>query len=190
MLRETKGQTTIYGQSMSSILEAKCSAGQLADYTGVSPENLQNWLKRKLIMGHRTIEGGGVQGRHRQFTFFNVSEVSIAKALIDLKLNTADAFAAAWDYAHVSGGGMSFDLPNRIPGLPFHHDFGDTLFAVGSKRSFELPLNGPNSEKLYWTFRRHVGDDMLIVNASEVFRRVTRAMGHDFRMVLDDAYGG
>src|SRR6056297_1888335 len=102
------------------IQEHTFSAGEVTKAADISASTLQNWIKRSVIIGHRDIKGGGSQGRHRRFSWFNVMEISIAAALV--KTGVTDlprAFDAAQKIAHTG------DFPRR-PGFPFHHNHGDT----------------------------------------------------------------
>ncbi|MCE6960564.1 MerR family transcriptional regulator [Cereibacter sphaeroides] len=172
------------------------SASQVSELTGVSNDNIQNWIKRKLIVGHREIKGGGSQGRHRRFTFHNVMEIALIAALSEAGLSASDAARAAPMFAHTSGGGTFEDTPARDPGLPFHFKHGWTYFAVGRERTTE-ELWKPGEE--YDTFGRiieKVGEAFTVVNVTRIFDLVCarlQAMTGEMQTfhpskLLDEAY--
>lgn len=170
-------------------LNATFSASELSNLTDARADSIQNWIKRKLIIGHRDIQGGGSQGRHRRFTFFNVMEVAIAQKMIDMHMGAKEAFAASASFAHVGGGGDVFDLPERFPGLPFHHNHGETVFGIAGERTFEELWTHDKSRDTYGNLRTYLRSDHFItVNASEAFNTVcARLRYHPFE-VLDSAY--
>ncbi|KZX95340.1 MULTISPECIES: hypothetical protein [unclassified Sulfitobacter] len=165
------------------------SASEVSNLTGARPESIQNWVKRKLIVGHRKIEGGGSQGKHRRFTFFNVMEIAMAQTLMDMHMGAKEAFTAAAQFAHSSGGGDDFGLPKRDPALPFHHHYGDTIFGVAGERTFEELWESGSTRDTYGKLRQHLGSEhFLTVNASEVFNTVCARMQYHPFEVLDAAY--
>jgi len=101
------------------------TTGQVVAATGVANESLQNWLKRELIVGQKAIEGGGSKGRQRRYSFFNVIEIAMAKALIDAGLTALEpAFHAAHVFAHTGDS-------RRLPACPFNQRPGYTLLLAG-----------------------------------------------------------
>lgn len=164
------------------------SASEVSELTGARPESIQNWMKRDLIVGHRKITGGGSQGRHRRFSFFNVMEIAIAQTLIELHMGTKEAFAASARFAHAGGGG-GFGLPERLPGLPFHHNHGYTIFGAVGDRAFEEIWQPGSARDTYGNLRKHLhSEHFLTINASQVFGTVCVRMRFHPNEVLDAAY--
>lgn len=165
------------------------SASEAASASGVSVESIQTWLKRKLIVGHRNIEGGGSQGRHRRFTFNNVMEIAVAKAIIDMGVSTKQAFTASNSFAHTGGGGEVFSLPDRQPSLPFHHNHGDTIMGIAGLRSFEELYKSGEDYDTFGRLRHHLqSEHFLALNVSEIFGHVCVRMNLHSRKVLDAVY--
>lgn len=174
---------------LSETIRKTFSAAEVSDMTGARPDSIQNWIKRKLIVGHRDIQGGGSQGRHRQFTFENVMEIAIARAIIQMNCGAKEAFAASSQFAHVGGGGATFSLPNRFPGLPFHHSHGDTLFGIAGNRTFETAWSSGGTRDTYKDFRYFLQSDHFItVNVSTVFQAVCAHFKYHPSKILDAAY--
>lgn len=157
------------------LLNMKFSASQVSELTLVPGASIQNWVKRKLIVGHRGIaggiEGGGSQGRHRQFSYFNVIEISLLNELVAAGLSPSDAAGAASTFAHTGGKGAEAQQLDRVPGLPFHFNHGETILAVGAdKDRVATELWDPGSN--YDTFgqiRHAVGASFTAIDASQVF---------------------
>lgn len=184
-----------------SLYDMKFTAAQVSEITGVSANNLQNWVKRKLIIGQNTFDGGGSQGRHRQFNLYALMQLALTEDLARAGLETSIAAKAAASFSHVGGGGEVFDLPERNPGFPFHQRFGETIFGVGPDgRTFEElweSTKGPGEARrdTYGNLRQALGNTFMTVNASEIFNRVCGGIGvvmrsRDFHpyKVLDEAY--
>lgn len=174
-----------------TIFSAKFSTGQVVEAAGVAHETLQNWMKRDLVIGHKQIEGGGSQGRHRQFSFFNVMEIAVAKALIDVGMTDLQAaFRAADAFAHAGQGPLP-GTPERAPGCPFKDAPGITLIVANKDWSDEIFLSPTDSAmKLYADiFSRRIGNaGAVILNASDVFDRVTSRLGYHPDEVMGAAY--
>lgn len=187
------------------LLNMTFTTSQVSEITGVSADAVQNWIKRGLIVGHRptgeaTFEGGGSQGRHRQFSYFAVMQFAMAGALVKATVGAADAAKGAVEFAHIGGGGKVFGLPDRLPGLPFHHNRGETVFGFTPSRSFEelWEADKPdgNGRDTFGHLRRILGPTFVVVDASEVFRSVCAGIGRltgqprdfEYRKLLDEAY--
>lgn len=173
---------------LNSTIHQTFSASEMAELAQVRPDSIQNWLKRDLIVGHRGITGGGRQGKHRRFSFSNVMEVAISQTLIGMHLGAKEAFAVSWQFAHAAGGATS-NLPARLPGLPFHHNHGETIFGVFQGRTCEEVWSPAGGRDTYGELRRQLhADHFLTVNASEVFNLVCARMKYHPYKVLDAAY--
>ena len=171
-----------------STLNGIFSASEVSNLTGARPESIQNWVKRKLIVGHRKIEGGGSQGKHRRFTFFNVMEISMAQALMEMHMGAKEAFAAAAQFAHGEGGAVA-GLPLRLAALPFHPSHGYTIFGVAGERTFEEIWMPGSDRDTYAKLRHHLGaDHFLTVNATKIFNEVCDRMQCSPIEVLDATY--
>lgn len=144
--------------------QSKFSTRQVLAAAGVSNDNLQNWLRRGLVIGQEKIGGGGGQGHHRQFSFFNVIEIAAAKALIDAGMGNLEAvFYAANLFAHTGEDG-------RIPGCPFNTAPGYTLLVAwpdGANVLFLSPKDGALA--LYTTLVSNNRIGATFANVSRVF---------------------
>ncbi|MFC3060362.1 MerR family transcriptional regulator [Paenirhodobacter populi] len=175
-----------------NIFHAKFSTSQITEATGVNNDTLQNWLKRQLIIGQKDIVGGGSQGRHRQYSFFNLIEIAAAKALVDAGMgDLKSAFKAANMFAHTGGGPLG-GTPERVPGCPFNKCPGITLLVAGPGWSDEVFM-APNDSalKLYTdlVFKAPAGrEGCIFVNMSDVFDRVVVRVGYRPVEVLGIAY--
>ncbi len=173
------------------------SAHEVAAATNVAPATLQNWLKRGVIVGHRdNIEGGGIQGNRRRFSFYAVMQIAIASALIEASggMDIKAAFEAAMIFAHSGhGGGAGYageekNEPERCPAHPYHFSLGKTLLAtVGGNTT--VVLNDPIGDTfgmIGHKLRRAIG--FTVIDASAVFDRVCGALGEHPNVVMDAAY--
>lgn len=167
-------------------------AGEVAKAAGIAPATLQNWVKRGVIIGHRTgmseIEGGGSQGRHRRFSWHNIMEIATAAALI--KVGVSDltcAFSAAAVFAHSGHGDSSTGL-RRDPGTPYDLEHGRTLMFVAGDRSKIIQYQ-PGQDCLA-TGRSLLGspEGFVVIDLLDVFDRVCVSLGLHPNKVLDLAY--
>jgi len=177
-----------------NIFHHQFSTGQVVAATGVTNAALQSWLRRNLIVGHKTtapIEGGGTPGAHRKFSFFNVMEIAIAKALTDTGLKDIDAaMKAAMHFAH-SGHAAVGDNPGRMPSLPFdwRQPPRKTILCVAGERSTVTYWRPGNND--FWVIARHqLGnpEGFVALEINPVFERVVANLGYDYRDVLEIAY--
>jgi len=172
------------------ILEDRFTTGQVLDATCLPNHTLQSWLKRDLLIGKpgAPIEGGGVSGAHRRFTFFTVMEIAIAKELIETGLSAANAIKAAQHFAHV-GEGPVYGNPERWPSLPFLN-FGmaaRTLLCVSGDKSIEI-LWELKTDVIPTIRSRLRSTSFIVLEVDEVFDRVVKRLGHDPRAVMAEAY--
>lgn len=190
-----------YKEGIMEISTNTYSAHDVAAAAQVSPATLQNWLKRGVIVGHGNdaIEGGGIQGKHRRFSFFALMQISVAAALIEASggMQIKQAFYAAMTFAHsghVASGwtgddGISDDdEPSRHASYPYHFRHGKTLLAtVGGKTAILLENgSGDTFGNIRAALQRATG--FTIIDAGEVFDRVCAALGEHPNTVLDAAY--
>jgi hypothetical protein len=183
-----------------NIFHAQFSTGQVVEATGVLNATLQSWIKRNIIVAQPPegaaaeagITGGGTPGMHRRFSFFNVMEIAIAKALIDAGLGELEnAFKAARHFAHIGQGEISANHPARVPGCPYDNAgmAATTLVAVRGDRSMEhLWKVGTDPIPVIWgTLETREG--FTLIDAGVVFERVVSALGYDPVRIMALAYG-
>jgi hypothetical protein len=170
-------------------------AGRVAEVTGLNPGALQNHLSRKVVIGHREglapIEGGGANGVRRKFTFENVMEIAIAKALTDAGVSDLEvAYRAASRFSHFAHGPVG-KVPGRLPSFPFKS--GRTLLVVTG--SFARVFHWePTKTDFLAIIRSELGRDLghvegfTLVDCSAVFDRVVQALGFIPPDVIAQAY--
>lgn len=181
-----------------NIFHRQFSTGQVVAATGVSNASIQSWLKRDLVIGHKSaasvegagaapIEGGGSPGAHRRFSFYNVMEIATAKALLDAGLGSvSDAFKAGTRFAHISTGQIPGIGPERLPGLPFPGACFTVLCVRGGNAVIDRWT--PQSD-FYANVRNRLGKGFVVLEVNPIFEKVTNELGHDYRDVLELAYG-
>lgn len=205
MIAPMIGQATIKGDPMQLFL-MKFTTPQVTEITGLPNDTIQNWIKRGSIIGHRPgaelgITGGGSQGRHRQFSFFAVMQFALTGALVKLGIGATEAAKMAEGFCHAGGDGEVFGLPYRDPGLPFHHNHGETLYAACGSQSAEAIWQGhlPSDKRTrdaMGDLSQRLGPMFVVVNVSKLFLQVcagiARVTGNprDFHpyKLLDEAY--
>lgn len=172
-----------------SIFHRRFLNAEIVLSTGVTNDQLQNWMKRGLIIGQDGVEGGGGPGRHRTFSFFNLMEVAIAKALIDAGQGDLQiATRTAKFFAHTGDGALP-GKPARLPGLPFYVPNSKTLIISGAKRSEEYLLTGKDRPlSLYAAIMAH-GSGATVIDASKVFQEVMTILDISAHFTLKEAYG-
>ena len=180
-----------------SILDTKFPTAQVTHAAEIDGVTLQNWFRRGHIRGEtgakQMIEGGGVQGRSRVFSWAAMMEVSIAARLIDVGCGAARAFEVAQLFSDGGDGGLHWEeegneLPERKPGLPYHYRHGETILTLcGEEAEIILTKDGDLNLTMY---RRADGRARALValNVSEVFQLVALRLGVDAREILDQAY--
>ena len=166
-----------------NILIQQYLASTTAAAANVAPATLQNWLKRKLIVGHRDeIEGGGVQGKHRHFSFNAMMQIAVANALLDASggMEIKAALDAAMVFAH-SGD------EKRLPGHPYHYKDGDTFLATyGGRTAILTKVDDDFVSQILEHLAQPPG--FVVVNVSKVFQRVCAVLDVHPYDVLDAAY--
>lgn len=176
-----------------TIFHAQFSTGQVVAATGVSNPTLQTWLKRNLIVGQKgaEISGGGSPGAHRRYSFFNVMEIAVTKALVDVGLDVSDAVKAAMHFAH-SGQTAIGDRRSRLPSLPYDTRLDPcfTVLCVAGEKSRTLPWVPGAAEDVVVLARHFLGNPLgfVILQIDPIFEAVTRSLEYDYRDVLDIAY--
>lgn len=180
------------------ILHREFSASEVSQIADVSPANLQLWLKRDLLIGHKQvpeheIEGGGSRGKHRRFRWYSVMEAALAGVLISHGFPPAKAFPAVGMFAHASDGGSHWTGeapgPLRLPGLPFHHKHGPTYLYIAGDQSFTVCRSVPEfSEE---RARNILGNALAytVIDTSELFNHMSARLGIRPYGALDEIYG-
>lgn len=172
-----------------SVFQRRFSNAEIVAATGITNDQLQNWMKRGLIIGQKDIDGGGSPGRHRSFSFFNVMEVAIAKAIIDAggMSDLKDVFRAAHHFAHFGEGELP-GKPARRPSVPFNTPMSKTLLLAGRGWSDEILLTGSDSVmRLSASILRAGG--CTVVDASAAFYNALNRLGIEPSAVMHEAYG-
>ncbi|MBF2717502.1 hypothetical protein [Agrobacterium vitis] len=176
------------------IWNEKFSTGQVIKATGVSNHTLQSWLKRGVIIGHKgksDIEGGGSPGLHRRFSYFNVMEIAVAKALLDCGVtDLALAFKAAATFSHTGDGPLP-GSPQREPGMPCdtrHAIYGRTLLCVSGERH-HIAFWQPGTDVMA-VIRNELGRPIAftVLDTNDLFDRVVGALGYHPEAVYEQSY--
>ena len=176
-----------------NIFHAKFSTGQVTAAAGVSNAVLQSWLKRGVILGQNReaeIEGGGSPGIHRRFSFFNVMEIAIAKALIDGGLtDLANAFAAGRYFAHVGAGEIG-NTPLRLPSMPYNSagESGMTLLCVSGDKAKTVYYRPSQDVIPNVVYSLSQDFSFFTLGIDPIFDRVTVNLGYHPEDVLALAY--
>lgn len=155
-------------------------ASQAAEYAGVKPRTLQDWVGRNLVLGHR-VDGGGGKGRNRHFHFTTVLAIACANAAVRSGIVPAKAFKA------VEGLAMSAD--ERHPGLPYRQDVGETFLVMAEGRA-EVACNDIPDKAITAAIRKMDAPACYtILNVSQMFGEVCARMGiEDPGKALDEVY--
>lgn len=175
-----------------SVYAKEYQTGDVLKAAGINNAALQNYLRRNLIVGHKDIKGGGGSGtgNRRLYTFSNLMEVAMAKALMDagMKGSAKDAFLAAQRFSH-SGKSATDRTPERKPGLPFYPCHGLTIFGVSQERAAIIPAT-PDTDSLS-LIRSELNDPtgFVVVVADDVFARVCGALRRLPSDVFAEEYG-
>jgi hypothetical protein len=148
--------------------------------SGATNASLQTWLRRELIIGQKDVPKPGSPSTKRSFSFFNVMEIAAAKALIDAGVLAAPAFRAAHRFAHFAGG-------NRLPALPAPGDVKTVLCVAGDHAKVLMWEPGAD---LFIDARHHLLRPLafVVLDMSELFDRVSLALGYDPRDILEQEY--
>lgn len=169
------------------LLNRTFSAQSVALAAGATAKQISDWCSQGQIVGQREPLG---RGQKRQFSFFNVMEVSIALSLMEIGVRSpADAFRVAQTYSHTGGGGEGpwVDSPRqseRLPGLPFHYRSGETLaFVAGRKCLIDTDSDVLRAMSFLGNF-----DGVIVLNVSRIFALTMRRLGLEHVDVLDQAY--
>lgn len=171
------------------LLQREFSAQAVAMATGATAKQISDWCNQGQIVGQREPLG---RGHKRTFSFFNVMEVAVALALMEIGVRApADAFRAAQGFAHAGGSGEARWADSatenvRIPGLPYHYSRMETFAFVAGREC--LITTDPNV-KTAMDALGNVGG-LLVVNVSGVFADVMHRLGLGHAEVLDALYMG
>tara|TARA_R110002020_G_scaffold134329_2_gene299861 strand:+ start:280 stop:873 length:594 start_codon:yes stop_codon:yes gene_type:complete len=174
-----------------SILNRTFSLAEMSMLSNTNAQTIKAWYGKGFPV-KSGVTGGGGAGQRREFSFFSAIEVTIAAALSATIGGARDMqwiFERARSYAHAADGGATFDLPERLPGLPFHHSFGETIFAVSSARTCEVIWKPGSGHDTFGQIRNLCNSDHFIsLNTSKVFNAFCARIGLDAREILDAEY--
>jgi hypothetical protein len=181
-----------------NLMTSRFSSGDIIRAADISNANLQSWLKRDIITG-QGIAGAGSPGKHRSFSWFNLTEIATAAALMHVGLSSPqDAFRAAQQFSHGSDGGtpwgaddaLADDEPHRWAGLPFDMALGETyLYVSGTKSAVLLHRDGAMDIA---AVRRALDAPLgfVALNLTQLFLDVTHRLGIDGGTTLAAIYSG
>lgn len=168
------------------IFEEEFSTGQVCVAADVRNATLQSWINREVPVGHKTgsrIEGGGSPGNYRRFSFFNVMEIAVGRALTDLGVDLHRAFEAAALFAHF--GEPAGDL-QRVPGVPFDGAVR-TLLCVSRDQVTIVPWR-PGEDIISGLRAAGAPLALTILEVDPIFEAVVSSLGHDPEQVKASAY--
>lgn len=162
--------------------------GQIASAIDASPQTIKAWLHKEIVTGHRKITGGGGAGKRRNFTFHNVMEFAVAKAIMDVgfQRDAEKAFNAATVFAHTGSGEIDGYQENRMPSFPYYDGF--TLLCTSGKKTRVLQHDPGNDilPNIRNELLRPVS--FITVDMSNVFDGVVTALGYHPQEQIDLAY--
>jgi hypothetical protein len=161
---------------------------EIANAIGASPQTIKAWLHKGIVLGNREITGGGGAGNRRNFTFHNLMEFAVAKAIMEIgfQRDAETAFKAAAGFAHVGHESTDGLHAERLPGFPFYEGF--TLLCTSGEHT-TVVQHDPGSDQLTnirINLRRPMG--FLVIDMSEVFERTVSALGYHPQEQIDLAY--
>ena len=174
-----------------NIFQETFSTGKVVKAANITNAKLQSWMRRDLIVGHRKkapIGGGGAPGSSREFSYFNVMEIAVAEAVLQVgSQSVEEAFHIAMGFAHM-GNGASFwageeepPLP-RDPGMPFNphvHPGCQTLLCVAGTASVTVPWKPGSDAYIDARHKLHNPASMVIIEIDPIYERVVKALGHN-----------
>ncbi|MEY8838889.1 hypothetical protein AB9K41_07635 [Cribrihabitans sp. XS_ASV171] len=176
------------------ILESEYPLSHASELLGVKPRTLQSWVQ---FMPSERVEGGGVKGSHRRFSFFALIQAATAQKLIALGVSASRAFEYAAEFANFggmeTGGWVGGPRPAmRNPSMPFHYALGDTYLCADASQAIVLRV--PKGETLDAIVARSDLDGSAYIRLDmwPIFCGVVRKLSDDYRApfaLLDDAYG-
>ncbi|SEJ87825.1 hypothetical protein MAA5396_03560 [Marinovum algicola] len=166
------------------LLDHTWKASAAAHNAGVTPNQLQIWLKRKLPLG-TGIDGGGSQGSHRLFNFRNIMEFAVAHALTLQGFSVADAFSVAAKVAYTTTRERGLVL--REAGFPFPECEGVSFLAITGGDALTSDVLTADRLMLHPALRGSA-DAVTLLNVSKVFRDVCNRIGDNPSEVLNAVY--
>lgn len=182
------------------ILNRTYTAQDVSEVADIPAKNIANWADRSLIIPINSDDLG--KGRAREYSWNTLMQTVCAAEFMELGFSSPkDALTVALHFAHFGKGQSGWvgepaaDRAIRLPGLPFHHMRGITMFYIAKDQSAILLHRIWNKEPFadgYFRLRdqlrgarAHIALDM-----TEIFKAVCQRLGEDYRVVLDDAYRG
>ncbi len=175
------------------LLQRKFTAQSVALATGTTSKQISDWTNQGLIIGQRGSLG---RGHRREFNWYNVIEVALANALMEIGVRSpSDAFRAAQEFAHLGHTEVTWEgeeptglSQHRLPGLPFHFVVGDTFLCVAGAASVVALDDGENLSVASLGRQLGKAGGFIAINVTRVFFEVARRMALDGREVLDSIY--
>lgn len=129
-------------------MEHRFQLGQVAEILDTSPQTIKGWLHRGLVVGYAEeggeplIEGGAATRTRRSFSINAVMQMAVLKQLIDFGMRDTERMVrASAAFAHTGGGASGWiggtpDLRGqRLPGMPYHFNYGRTFLVIGKASS-------------------------------------------------------
>ena len=164
-----------------TILERKFTAQEVAEAAGIQSRSVADWATRGLIVGHGP--GSTGRGKPREFTFEQAMQIALAAHLMEAGIKSPKiAFHIAMRFAH-SGD------DSRNPGMPFHHNRGETWLIVSGDHSRIVLADEHGMIAPERAFPQSLRAFAYItLNLSGLFDRVCAALGAHPNEVLDAAY--
>ena len=170
---------------ISHTIERTFSLQNIAELTGASRRSVQGWAAR------RNRASGGLPGSASQtFSWSHLMEVAIGSALVDVGLPSRDAFTYAGSFAHVSRRTIKPRQVGRKMGVPCHHLYGDTLFAVGAGPTCEVVGPSKAVQNQFEEVSHHLGGirGFVLINASAIFNKICFRLSVGPHELLDALY--
>lgn len=165
---------------------------------GITSILRNSYHQRGLIMedGHVTGGGGKEYKFRRKYDGYALCEIALACELMRLTdgNNAVLAFRQAQAFTHFGtprltysrAGAVSGAEIERVPGLPFHYRYGDTLIVAQGRDVTALPDRA--LDELSEVLDRPPLHGGVTLNVSRLFRRMADTLDVDLTAVLDKAY--
>lgn len=171
-----------------SIYHRMFTAREVIAAADISMSTLQNWLKRNVIVGHKTIEGGGERGKHRRFSWYNVMEICAAAALVRAGVSDLGlAFAAGMKFGHNNPQART-RAPQRAIAMPYETSHGGTLLIAAGNRS-NVVCHKIGADPIT-AVRAELGqpEAFIIIDLLQMFGRACAALNLNPQAILIEAY--
>lgn len=172
------------------IVKQTFALATIGHVTSRNPSTLRTHINRGLAVaqGPRSMNKNKPSGKHARFSYFTLTEFTVAYHLQAMGWSLEKAFQLSQRYAHSGDGGGFFGLPKRVLAAPFHHEHGETIFAISptNLRNLCIPAARPDFHRLLKNGLET--DEVQTVNVSQIFKHVCWRLGQDPRVELDKIY--